>query len=455
MMKKLLMASVAATAAMMTQAGAADMRVKAPPMAAPIQYSDWSGFYVGIEGGYGWGRNRYDDSIAGLGSAFQGSDIARLLGTGAGVINNAFSGPSISGVDNNGFLGGGFFGAQKQYGSWVFGIEGDIDAASLRGSAVSTSASRETVVRGTFENPTVTLTGPGVDILFTKCRLALDNLSAVSVDQKCYTKDLNDFLKHYGITINTDKITVSGPLLPDGQTTLVRQLADAKVTRSVSVDTKIDLLSSVRGKVGFAAWDSVLLYGTGGLALAHGTNTITVTQQTTLLEARCSHRRASRVRPAARCLVGQRAPASTSSGPALSLFSAWNTCTTTSPRTPSPSATAAGLAATSMLTRASMRSRAASATCSRSTRPENLDPPRSDPRRVFASQSGGLPRMERSVAPKQGDWPGAVSRSFCSCCDHGSRGGRCARHSRRPKADEPNLSLLAKQIRDPEKILSI
>ena len=80
-MKKLFLASVMMTATMMTQAGAADMAVKAP-RAAPVQYSDWSGFYVGIEGGYGWGRNRYDDSIAGLGSAFQGSDVARLLGSG-------------------------------------------------------------------------------------------------------------------------------------------------------------------------------------------------------------------------------------------------------------------------------------------------------------------------------------------------------------------------------------
>jgi outer membrane immunogenic protein len=157
-MKKLFLASVMVTATMMTQAGAADMAVKAP-RAAPIQYSDWSGFYVGIEGGYGWGRNRYDDGIAGLGSAFQGSDVARLLGTGTGVITSAFTGPSISTANNNGFLAGGFFGAQKQYGSWVFGIEGDIDAANLKASTASSSTSKETVVRGTFENPTVTLTG--------------------------------------------------------------------------------------------------------------------------------------------------------------------------------------------------------------------------------------------------------------------------------------------------------
>jgi opacity protein-like surface antigen len=285
-MKKLFLASVMVTATMMTQAGAADMAVKAP-RAAPIAYSDWSGFYVGIEGGYGWGRNRYDDGFAGLGSAFQGNDIARLLSTGTGVINgNPFTGPSISTVNNNGFLAGGFFGAQKQYGSWVFGIEGDIDGANLKGSSVSSLTGRETVVRGAFGNPTVTLTGPGVDILLTKCRperLEITAIVPVPIETKCKTVDLNDFLKKLGLNLHTDTITVSGPLLPDGQTTLIRELANANVTRSVSVDTKLDLLSSVRGKVGFAAWDSVLLYGTGGLALAHGTNTVTVTQQTTLV----------------------------------------------------------------------------------------------------------------------------------------------------------------------------
>jgi hypothetical protein len=285
MIKRLLMASVAVTAAMMTQAGAADMRVKAAPMAAPVQYSDWSGFYVGIEGGYGWGRNRYDDGIAGLGSAFQGSDVARLLGTGTGVITSAFAGPSISTVNNNGFLAGGFFGAQKQYGSWVFGIEADIDGANLKGSNSSISRNREQVVSARFMNPEVNVKGD----IFIQCKPRTDGGGVIMtaelnvVPTLCAPDakpvNLNDLLKYTPFSVFTQS---QGLLLPDGQTTLVRELANnVNVTRSISVDTKIDLLSSVRGKVGFAgAWDSVLLYGTGGLALAHGTNTVTVTQQT-------------------------------------------------------------------------------------------------------------------------------------------------------------------------------
>jgi hypothetical protein len=71
-------------------------------------------------------------------------------------------------------------------------------------------------------------------------------------------------------------------LLPNGQTAFVPVLGQglAAVTRTVAVDTKIDMLSSVRGRVGFTPWDNVLLYGTGGLALAHASATSTITQST-------------------------------------------------------------------------------------------------------------------------------------------------------------------------------
>src|ERR1700716_2395760 len=40
---------------------AADLPVKAPRLAAaPVPYADWSGVYVGIEGGYGWGKQDAD-----------------------------------------------------------------------------------------------------------------------------------------------------------------------------------------------------------------------------------------------------------------------------------------------------------------------------------------------------------------------------------------------------------
>ncbi len=42
-------------------ASAADMAVKAPALAPPVLYN-WTGWYVGINGGYGW-NNRTGDSL--------------------------------------------------------------------------------------------------------------------------------------------------------------------------------------------------------------------------------------------------------------------------------------------------------------------------------------------------------------------------------------------------------
>jgi outer membrane immunogenic protein len=56
-MRKLLLASVAFTALAMGTALAADM----PPLRTPtsMPYFNWSGIYLGINGGYGWGRSNW------------------------------------------------------------------------------------------------------------------------------------------------------------------------------------------------------------------------------------------------------------------------------------------------------------------------------------------------------------------------------------------------------------
>src|SRR4051812_49832969 len=58
-MKKFLLGTVALVAlGIAAPASAADLAArpyKAAPIAAPMMY-DWSGFYIGANGGYGWGR---------------------------------------------------------------------------------------------------------------------------------------------------------------------------------------------------------------------------------------------------------------------------------------------------------------------------------------------------------------------------------------------------------------
>ena len=91
-------------AAMATPSLAADLprpAFKAPVYVAPFS---WSGFYVGINTGYMWGSTKWSG--------------------GAGSFN----------VDPTGWMGGGTAGYNLQTGNWVWGIEGDIDYANLKGT---------------------------------------------------------------------------------------------------------------------------------------------------------------------------------------------------------------------------------------------------------------------------------------------------------------------------------
>jgi len=108
-MKRLVLAGVGALGAMtmIAAANAADLEHRhAMPTKAPIYEApyNWTGFYVGINGGAGWGRSTWD--------------------TPAGS----------SGLDTSGGLVGGTIGYNYQVGQAVFGLEGDIDWSNLRGS---------------------------------------------------------------------------------------------------------------------------------------------------------------------------------------------------------------------------------------------------------------------------------------------------------------------------------
>lgn len=115
MMMKKVYAGFAVLAAMMAApAFAADMAVKAPPM-APAPAFDWSGFYVG--GDLGW----------------QGSRIG---------LSSGLAGATLSYAENHdSFAGGAFLGAQKQFGQYVLGIEGSYLAASGNASLGATPSS--------------------------------------------------------------------------------------------------------------------------------------------------------------------------------------------------------------------------------------------------------------------------------------------------------------------------
>ena len=117
-MKRVILAGVSALAVvtMMGAANAADlprrraeMPVKAPEYVAPFS---WTGFYVGINGGGAWGHSNWS-------------------GTGTGV-------------NTSGGLVGGTVGYNWQAGPTVFGLEGDLDWAGVKGTSTCGGLSCET-----------------------------------------------------------------------------------------------------------------------------------------------------------------------------------------------------------------------------------------------------------------------------------------------------------------------
>jgi outer membrane immunogenic protein len=119
MMKKFLLSSVALVAlAAGAPASAADLAArpyKAAPIAIPMMY-DWSGFYIGANGGYGWARQCLDVTQVGFVNVFSEGCNDK----GGGVI-------------------GGQIGYRWQAGSWVFGLEAQGDWANLRTERVFTN----------------------------------------------------------------------------------------------------------------------------------------------------------------------------------------------------------------------------------------------------------------------------------------------------------------------------
>ncbi|HEY2245914.1 MAG TPA: outer membrane beta-barrel protein [Bradyrhizobium sp.] len=123
-MKKLLLLSSAVIAA--GPALAADLPVKAPPMAAALPYS-WTGCHVGGHIGAGWDRTTYSDP----------GTLSPLLLGGTGIIQNfAPAGASFSSNGDGAVLGGVQAGCDYQFAShWVIGFGGDISWTNINSLA--------------------------------------------------------------------------------------------------------------------------------------------------------------------------------------------------------------------------------------------------------------------------------------------------------------------------------
>src|SRR5438128_1112183 len=115
-MNRLLRAGAAFLALMVGPAIAADMPLKAPILKAPPPL--WTGFYLGGNIGYSWG---FSDSTLTFSDAASGAVLAS----------------TSSKFQLNGLIGGGQIGHNWQTGSWVLGLEADIQASAQKGDTSS------------------------------------------------------------------------------------------------------------------------------------------------------------------------------------------------------------------------------------------------------------------------------------------------------------------------------
>jgi outer membrane immunogenic protein len=98
----LLIAPIAAQAADLPQPG-----YKAPAYSAPV-YANWSGFYAGLNVGYGFGKSNWTSATGTTGD-----------------------------FNVTGMLAGLTLGYNMQTGTWVWGLEGDIDYSGIKGSTTT------------------------------------------------------------------------------------------------------------------------------------------------------------------------------------------------------------------------------------------------------------------------------------------------------------------------------
>jgi len=120
MKRTLLIAALFASATV--PALAADLPYKAPPPApVMIPVVNWTGFYIGINGGYSWGKAGRELSFF---NPLTGIQIIPPVGSGATSDSNL-----------NGGVFGGQLGYNWQSGNWVFGFETDAQWTGQRGTA--------------------------------------------------------------------------------------------------------------------------------------------------------------------------------------------------------------------------------------------------------------------------------------------------------------------------------
>jgi outer membrane immunogenic protein len=106
-------------------AGAADLPYKAPP---PVIEYGWTGCYVGGNAGWAYEYN----------NGYNTTGATTFIAAGGGVVATPGAvGPLTTSTNSNGVIGGGQVGCNYQWGHWVVGVEGDLEAMGHQGTTLN------------------------------------------------------------------------------------------------------------------------------------------------------------------------------------------------------------------------------------------------------------------------------------------------------------------------------
>jgi len=110
-----LLAAAGLGLALAQSASAADLSMAPIYKAPPLAYFSWTGWYVGVNGGGGWGQTSHT-ATAGI------TGIPGLPALATGNFNTS------------GGVAGGTLGYNYQMGTWLLGVETDLDWSNIRGT---------------------------------------------------------------------------------------------------------------------------------------------------------------------------------------------------------------------------------------------------------------------------------------------------------------------------------
>jgi outer membrane immunogenic protein len=190
-MKRIFIGIAGAAALLTTSALAADlaphMYTKAPVPIVAVY--DWTGFYVGGNVGYSWGRSSTNE-------AFTDALAGTILSAATAKFNL------------NGVIGGGQAGYNWQRDKWVFGLEADIQGSGEKGSTNAVCPGNPTVFTPPFGSSTVAAVS-------SACSLGhAGDTNTGNVNGQAVTNSLSEKIEWFGTFRGRIGPTITPTILP-------------------------------------------------------------------------------------------------------------------------------------------------------------------------------------------------------------------------------------------------